>query len=269
MTQRDRDRENARPLSRRHAIEVADQLREEVIGVELLDDRLQERARPGEAINLATFPRPIELNPSVPPALDAVVWKCLEKRPGNRYQTGAALLAGIDRLCADLKGKASTPIRTTVSIEPAIQRPVDELAQLARQLIQRGQIDDAITELERAMRRMSTSPQILLIYAQAAKRVGRLDAARAVYQRAISWLTSNGAEDHELRDPVEGMADLDVQLKNYEPAAAGFAWLAERWPDKRWYRYRHGVALGLAGSFRASVEVLKQPTAGRPSTPTS
>src|SRR6266568_3574513 len=32
----------------RNAIEVPDQLREEVVGVELLDDRLQERARPGE-----------------------------------------------------------------------------------------------------------------------------------------------------------------------------------------------------------------------------
>jgi Flp pilus assembly protein TadD len=54
------------------------------------------------------------------------------------------------------------------------------------------------------------------------------------------------------------MADLDVQLKNYESAAMGFAWLVERWPDKRWYRYRHAVTLGLSGSFRASVELLKQ-----------
>lgn len=234
-----------------------------VIAYRFLTGRFSRRTI-SEAINLATFPRPIELNPSVPPALDAVVWKCLEKRPGNRYQTGAALLAGIDQLCADLEGQASMPIRTSVSIEPTMQRPVDELAQLARELIERGQMDDAITELERAMRRMSTSPQILLIYAQAAKRVGRLDAARAVYQRAITWLTSNGAQDHELRDPVEGMADLDVQLKNYEPAAEGFAWLAERWPEKRWYSYRHGVALGLAGSFRASVEVLKKLLAAGP-----
>lgn len=44
----DRDREDARPVPSGHAIEIADQLREEVVGVEFLDDRLQERARPGE-----------------------------------------------------------------------------------------------------------------------------------------------------------------------------------------------------------------------------
>lgn len=217
-----------------------------------------------EALNLATFPRPIELNPSVPPALDAVVWKCLEKRPDSRYPTGAALLAAIDQLRSDLDQKASAPIRAPILIGPVIQRPVDQLAQLARELMEKGQIDDAIAQLEDAMRRMSTSPQVLLVYAQAAKGVGRLDAARAVYQRAISWLRSDGAQDHELRDPVEGLAELDVQLKKYEPAAEGFAWLAERWPDKRWYRYRHGVTLGLAGRFKASVEVLKQLIADGP-----
>jgi serine/threonine-protein kinase len=234
-----------------------------VIAYRFLTGRFPRRTI-SEAINLATFPRPIELNPAVPPTLDTVVWKCLEKRPDNRYPTGAALLAAIDQLRGELEGKASAPVRAPVVIEPVIQRPVDELAQLARELMDKGQIDDAIAQLEKAMRRMSTSPQVLLVYAQAAKRVGRLDAARAVYQRAISWLRSNGAQEHELRDPVEGMAELDVQLKNYEPATEGFAWLAERWPDKRWYRYRHGVALGLAGRYRASVDVLKQLAAESP-----
>ena len=48
MAQRDRDREHARPAPRRHAIEVAHELREEVVWVEFVDDQLQERARPGE-----------------------------------------------------------------------------------------------------------------------------------------------------------------------------------------------------------------------------
>jgi serine/threonine-protein kinase len=234
-----------------------------VIAYRFLTGRFPRRTI-SEAINLSTFPRPVELNPSVPAALDAVVSKCLEKRPDNRYPTGAALLAAIDQLRCDLAGKAATPITAPVAIEPAIQRPVDELAELARELMERGQVDDAIAQLEKAMRRMSTSPQVLLVYAQAAKRVGKFDAARIVYQRAITWLKSNGAQDQELRDPVEGLAELDVQLKRYEPAAEGFAWLAERWPGKRWYHYRHAVALGLAGRFRASAEVLKNLVAEGP-----
>jgi hypothetical protein len=43
MAKRDRDREHARPAPRRHAIEIANELCEEIIG-EFLDDQLQERA---------------------------------------------------------------------------------------------------------------------------------------------------------------------------------------------------------------------------------
>jgi hypothetical protein len=48
VTERDGDREHARPLPRRHAIEIAHHLREEIVRIELLNDQLQERTRPGE-----------------------------------------------------------------------------------------------------------------------------------------------------------------------------------------------------------------------------
>ena len=46
MAKRDRDREHARPVPRRHTIEIANELREEIVGKQFLDDQLQERARP-------------------------------------------------------------------------------------------------------------------------------------------------------------------------------------------------------------------------------
>mgnify|MGYP001619984246 CR=1 FL=1 len=48
VAKRDGDRDHARPLPPWDAIEVADQLREEVVGVQFLDEQLQKRARPGE-----------------------------------------------------------------------------------------------------------------------------------------------------------------------------------------------------------------------------
>jgi hypothetical protein len=48
VAKRDGDRDNARPLPPWYAIEVPNQLREEVVGVQFLDEQLQERARPGE-----------------------------------------------------------------------------------------------------------------------------------------------------------------------------------------------------------------------------
>src|SRR5688572_23492756 len=48
MAECDRDREHVWPLPRRHSIEMAYELGEEIVGEELLDDQLHERARPRE-----------------------------------------------------------------------------------------------------------------------------------------------------------------------------------------------------------------------------
>ena len=48
MAERDGDREDARPLPCGYAIEAAHQFREEIVGIELRDDQLQECARPRE-----------------------------------------------------------------------------------------------------------------------------------------------------------------------------------------------------------------------------
>src|SRR5436309_2911953 len=48
VAKRDGDRDDARPMPRRNAIEAANQLREEIVGIQFLDDDLQERARPRE-----------------------------------------------------------------------------------------------------------------------------------------------------------------------------------------------------------------------------
>jgi hypothetical protein len=44
----DGDRHHPRPVPRRDVIEIAGQLGEEIVGIQFLDDRLQECARPGE-----------------------------------------------------------------------------------------------------------------------------------------------------------------------------------------------------------------------------
>ena len=48
MAERDGDRDRVRPLPPRYAIEPADEFGEEVVGIQLLDDQLQECARPAQ-----------------------------------------------------------------------------------------------------------------------------------------------------------------------------------------------------------------------------
>ena len=117
-------------------------------------------------------------------------------------------------------------------------------------------MDEALQQLERAMQRMSTAPNMLMVYAEVAKRANRFDAARIVYQRVRAWLEQQGASEDLLRDPIEGLAEVQVHLKNYEDAVSGYSWLVERWPERKWYRYRYGVALGLSGRYQSSLEVL-------------
>ena len=50
MAERDGDRDHVRPLPPWYAIEPADELGEEIVGIQFLDDQLQERARPGELL---------------------------------------------------------------------------------------------------------------------------------------------------------------------------------------------------------------------------
>jgi hypothetical protein len=48
VTKRDRDRDDLRPATQGYAIEIAHELREEVVGIQLLDEQLQQRSRAGE-----------------------------------------------------------------------------------------------------------------------------------------------------------------------------------------------------------------------------
>jgi eukaryotic-like serine/threonine-protein kinase len=211
-----------------------------------------------EAINVTPFPRALDLNSAIPPKLDEIVGKCLEKRPGDRYQTGSDLLAAIENLQSVPAQVETKQFAAPKPAEPAIPRPADELARLAQQLLDRGQAEDVISRLEKAMERMSTSPRVLLVYGEAAKRLGKLDAALTVFTRALRWMEQHGWSDEEQRDAVEGLADVNVRLKRYEAAVDRFTFLADRWPDRRWYRYRYGVALGLAGHYRKSLETLQK-----------
>jgi eukaryotic-like serine/threonine-protein kinase len=52
---------------------------------------------------------PSQLNPDVPPRLDAVVMKCMAKNPANRYQSATELIADLERVKAGQEVEA-TPL---------------------------------------------------------------------------------------------------------------------------------------------------------------
>jgi serine/threonine-protein kinase len=210
-----------------------------------------------EVMNQVPFPRPRELNARIPADLEAIVLRCLEKRPEKRFQTGAELLAALQQLRAQKETPASAELLPAPVSRASVPPVAAQVAEAGRKLLAAGRLEEALAELETAIQRMSTAPSVLLVYAEAAKQAGRLDAARTVYRRVRDWLRREGAGDDEPRDPIEGLAELDVRLKHYEDATDGFTWLAERWPENVWYRFQRGVSLGLASRCKESIEVLR------------
>ena len=224
-----------------------------VIAYRFLTGRFPRRTV-AEVMNLVPFPRPLELNASVPAPLDALVMRCLEKRPERRYATGAELLAAVEGLQAELAGatlRAADPVKPV-----AVPSMAEELERMAQELVAEGRAEEAVARIEAALQRLSTSPGLLLVYAAAARAANRLEVAHLVYRRMLRWLDLHGASPEERRDAMEGRAELDVRLKHYDDAADAYGWLVGHWPTKRWYRFRFGVTLGLAGRYSQAVEQL-------------
>ena len=210
-----------------------------------------------QLINRVPFPRPRDLNPSIPDDINQVVMKCLEKRPRDRFPSGVELLAAIDAFARKAASPAPKPAPMPAPPRVVLRTPADELADIAGAQLEAGKVEEVVTELEKAVQHMSTSPKVLLIYAAASKQTHNLDVARAVYLRVIRWMEANGWSEQEQQEAYEGLADVTVRLKKYEESVKAFAWLHDRWPRKDWYRYRLGIALGLAGRYRKSVEILQ------------
>jgi beta-lactam-binding protein with PASTA domain/predicted Ser/Thr protein kinase len=63
---------------------------------------------------------PSRLNPSVPPAIDAVVMKALAKRPANRFASAEEFLAALDAAEAD---PATSPVGDTAEYAPVAPPP--------------------------------------------------------------------------------------------------------------------------------------------------
>ncbi len=66
--------------------------------------------------------RPSEVNPEVPPALDAVVLRALAKDPANRFQSADEFIAALD--AAEVDPSGGTALAAAVAETP--QEPVDE-----------------------------------------------------------------------------------------------------------------------------------------------
>lgn len=96
----------------------------------------------------------------------------------------------------------------------AVQSLVEDLERLAQGLIAQGRAGEAVDQLEDALRRMSTTPNLLFVYAAAARAASRSDLAHFVYQRVIRYPRAQNADPEGLQTAMEGRSELDGLLKH-------------------------------------------------------
>jgi len=222
------------------------------------------RETANEVYTLTPFPRPCELNSAVPPALDELICKCLEKRPENRFADGKKLLAAI----RSLREQLAAPLPTAVPVghQEPVRRSDGPYSHVERayELAYRGEIETALNCLNTALPHISTNPRILEFYAELNRKSGRLEIARSAFARIIRWFDAHAIPISERRETLEQLGELQIAEKDYETAVDTYRALHEAFPDDLWIKTKYGIALGLAARARESIAVLEEVRQLRP-----
>jgi serine/threonine protein kinase len=154
--------------------------------------------------------RPSALRPSVPEALDALVMKCLEKRPADRYQTAHEIVRKLDAL---LTGPVGAPATTQEhAVAPSRFRITEGLLRrLTRSSFDPRMIGDAMEYLDNQAR-----SDVLVCFLPACG----LDADEwAAHLRSLPYrcvaLTPYGFEPSRRRRPVLSLDDHFVMITSF------------------------------------------------------
>ena len=84
-----------------------------------------------DAVKIGQPRLPIEINPNVPPALQAIALKAMERRPVDRYQTAAEMVRDLDRYLAGQPVEAK-PTQYALTLSTRARTHVDQIAEWLR-----------------------------------------------------------------------------------------------------------------------------------------
>jgi serine/threonine-protein kinase len=106
-----------------------------VLGYEILAGRPPFTGPSPQAVIAAQLTQPapplVQSRPSVPPALAALIMRCLEKRPADRWQSAAELLDAIEAVGTAGEAPASSSVTQPVPVQRTRRRSIALLALLA------------------------------------------------------------------------------------------------------------------------------------------
>ncbi|MGE5573143.1 MAG: Stk1 family PASTA domain-containing Ser/Thr kinase [Bacteroidota bacterium] len=175
---------------------------------------------------------PSELNPRVPPALDRIVMKALEKDPSRRYRHARDMMRALDMYSSSLKGPAETGQGASSLDEDAV--PAEAPTEVFRVPPPRGPKgeDDTLIRPEKASRGFGRAVAMvvtvaLIVLALAAVAVVKLPEWLYVEEVRVPDFTGRTLDEARLMAEQAGLR-LDEPDRRYDDSAPPNAIVSQR-----------------------------------------
>ena len=212
---------------------------------------------------------PREVNANIPPELEAIVLRAMERIPADRYPTAAAMLADVNALLAKIQTGdiASPPDRTRAArmpFRPDSSSPLYYLEQ-AKKFLAAEDLQHALEAAQKAVDRSGGHPTYLRLLAGIYRRLGYISNALETYQRVLNaYDQTYPANDAQLRDVLERLGELFIKTQRYRDATNVYQRLLTATPEAVYPKFQLAVALGLDADYKKAIRLLEEVREARP-----
>jgi serine/threonine protein kinase len=171
---------------------------------------------PFELASGRAVPRPREINPNVPPRLEAIILHAMARDPKERYPSCAAMLTDVVSLRVEMDtGEVSVPPDriqpARVPFRPDSSSPLYYLEQ-ARNLLKADDLPGALLAAETAVQRSNGHPSYLRLLGAIYVRMGYPHKALETYEKVLAaYQRDFPATSTQMRELLERLGELYIR----------------------------------------------------------
>ncbi len=224
---------------------------------------------PFELVSGRLIKRPREINANVPPQLETIILRAMERDPNSRYPTSAAMLTDVAELLKQLDaGEVSSPPDRTrtaqIPFRPASSSPLYYLEEAKAQLAADNLLN-ALHAAEIAVNRSDGHPSYLRLLGGIYLRMGYNNKALETYEKVRAAYDQRfPATDAQWRDVLERLGQLYIQTLSYGKAIKVYKRLLEISNKPVLLKFKMAIAYGLDADYKRAIQLLEEVRHERP-----
>lgn len=224
---------------------------------------------PFELTSGRAIKRPREINANVPPKLEAIILRAMERDLQARYANCAEILADVRALLQQMEAGqvAQPPDRVSaahIPFRPDSSSPLYYLEQ-AKASLAADDLPAAMRAAEIGVERSSGHPDYMRLLSGIYLRMGYLNKALETYERVLAaYEREFSAPEAVLCDVLERLGELYTKTQRYRQAINTYERLLTVTDNPIYARFRLAVALGMNADYRRAIQLLEQVQHERP-----